>query len=137
MATFVLVPDTGSKPDDWSELVADLEGRGDVCLLVDLAADRDQPQLCADRIAWAAQRSRTTPILVIHGDAAAHLPATLTRFRFAHVVHLTEDPDPDLAAHLARQARKAHATRHAATHAEPVGVRGPAPEWGLGAPPPV
>ncbi|MCO1581590.1 hypothetical protein M8C13_38160 [Crossiella sp. SN42] len=137
MATFVLVPDTGSKPDDWSGLIADLEGRGDICLLVDLTADRDHPQLCADRIAWTAQHSRTTPILVTHGNAATHVPATLTRFRFAQVIHLTEAPKPDLAAHLAKEARKAHATRNAATHAGSVGVRGPAPEWGLGAPPPV
>lgn len=131
MATFVLVPGTGSTPDDWSELIADLEDRGEHCLLVDLSADRDQPGLCADRIAWAASRSRTSPMLVVQGDAAEYVPEAQRRFHFAEVVRLSEDgPGPDrvreLAAHLTRQARKAV-----------VGVRGLAPERGLGAAPPV
>ncbi|MCK2237476.1 MULTISPECIES: hypothetical protein [unclassified Crossiella] len=94
MATFVLVNGTGSTQDDWAALVEDLEDRGDRCLLVDISSGQGEDQ--ADRIAWAAQRSPTSPVLVVHGNAGAHVPGALARFRFAHVVWLTaEVPAPE------------------------------------------
>ncbi|GAA2815233.1 alpha/beta fold hydrolase [Crossiella cryophila] len=94
MATFVLVNGTGSTQDDWAALVEDLEDRGDRCLLVDISSVQGEDQ--ADRIAWAAQHSLTSPILVAHGDAGAYVPEALARFRFAHVVWLAaEVPAPE------------------------------------------
>ncbi|MGO1055846.1 hypothetical protein [Crossiella sp. CA198] len=94
MATFVLVNGSGSTQDDWAALVEDLEDRGDRCLLVDISSEQDEDQ--ADRIAWTAQRSPTAPVLVVHGNAGAHVPGALARFRFAHVVWLTgEVPAPE------------------------------------------
>ncbi|MBP2475450.1 hypothetical protein JOF53_004322 [Crossiella equi] len=102
MATFVLVQ-TEESPAHWPELVADLTDRGDTCLLADLTtAPADQH---ADRVAWAATRSRTSPYLVVHGEHGPLLDEVLRRFHFAAVVYLGEEPVEEAVRLLGRAVR--------------------------------